>query len=336
MQNKLIKEKKSSKKLLLRILKKINRRTVTFLIFVLISAVLWLLNALSKTYSTEISIPVQYVGTPNNYMSHSTMPQEFTLQVEGKGFTILRYKIIKTIIPFKFDLSSYFSMKKDSVIATKIATQTFKRQIEQYLYENITVEDINPKLIDATFSMITFKKVAVLFTGDIKFAPQYWLKGNIEITPDSIIIGGPKNILDTVNAVYTKTIQKNDIRQKTVKNTIVDNRGIFKILNPEVKITVNAEKFTETSLRLPIRTINEPLKTNVMLFPDNATVKFLISLQEFERIDTSNFQLVADLSQINYSPEQEQIKIDLISYPETVKILNINPREVSFVISVKK
>ena len=316
--------------------KKIDSHTITFLIFVVISAILWFLNALSKTYSTEISIPVQFTWMSNNYMLHSPAPKQFSLQINGTGFTILRYKAVMPLAPFKFDISSYFAGQNDSLINVTIVTQFSKKQIEQYFNESIVVDDIEPKNINATFSKMTFKKVAVRFVGDLKFAPQYWVKGDISISPDSIVIGGPKRILDTVCAIYTRPIQKKDIRQQIVKNIEIDDKGIFHIKNHEVKVVINVEKYTETSLRLPVTIINEPAKTNVMLFPDNATVKFLISIQECENIDMASFQLVADFSQINYNSDKEQIKIDLITYPETVKILSINPREATFVISVKK
>ena len=316
--------------------KKIDGRTTTFLFFVLVSTILWFLNALSKENTTNIKIPVQFTGISDEYKAHSPLPQHLTLQITGQGFTLLRYKVVKPLAPFKYDLKPYFIGSSDSLLTVKIVTQLSKKQIEQYFDDAVTVGEIEPRNIDAVFSKLSFKNVAVKFVGDIKFASQFWLKGKIEMVPDSMIIGGPKSILDTVNFIYIHPVSFENVRQKVTKQTTVDDKGIFQIQKPEVKVTLDAEKYTEATLRLPIKVLNEPEKVNVMLFPDHANVKFLISLHEYERIDTSFFQLVADFSQINHNSNREQIKIDLLSYPNTVKILNINPREVTFVISVKK
>jgi len=315
---------------------RVDNHTFTFIVFVIVSAILWLLNTLSKTYNTSMSIPVQFVWSSNDYMIHSPMPKQLTMQIEGTGFTILSYKTIMPLSSFRFDLSSHFEGKEDSVISANIVTQLVKKQIEQYFKENFIVDEIKPEKINASFSKMSFKKMAVQFAGDLKFESQYWLKGKILITPDSIIVGGPKNILDTTDVIYTKFLQFKDIRKQILKNTTIDTKGVFIVQNPEIKIVINTEKFTETSLRLPVTIVNEPPKSNVLLFPDYSTIRFLISIQELEQLDPSTFQLIADFNQTSYTSDKEQIKVDLITHPETVKILSINPREVTYIINLQK
>lgn len=321
---------------LLRRLKKIDRRTATFLFFVVISIVLWFFNALSKEYTSSIDMPVQFTGISNLYKVHTPLPQKLTLQITGQGFTLLRYKIFGSSTSFKYNLNSYFTDVSDSLLSIHIATQSSRKQIEQCFSEDITVGEVIPKTIDVFFSKLSFKKVAVRFAGEINFAPQFWLKGAVKISPDSMVIGGPKQILDTLTEICTNPVVFENIKQHEIKYSTVNDLGIFQIRNPEITIKLDVEKYTETTLRLPVKMINVPEKVNVMLFPDYADIKFLISLQEYEQLDTNFFQLIADFDQINRNSNREQVKIDLISHPSTVKILNMNPKEVILVMSVKR
>ncbi|MDD2563006.1 MAG: hypothetical protein PHU27_02155 [Salinivirgaceae bacterium] len=318
-------------------LRRTDNRTATFLFFLLISSVLWFLNALSKDYITEIETPIQIVGVPHDLRSHEAFPNSITTQISGRGFTLLRYKIATPGIPFKFDMSPYFAgYTSQQEVSFQAITQLARKQIEQYYGGIFTVLDVYPRNINATFSRIEFKKVAVAFHGNIQFESQFWQKGPLKIEPDSIEIGGPKSIIDTVKCVYTQSVNMLNVNSFTTIKTSVDHQNLFEIDNWKIKISVDVEKFTESTLKVPIRVVNMPALYNVMLFPDYVTVKFLVSLDEYERINVKDFLPIVDYERMSTKVGKEKIKVDVVEQPESIKKLTIHPREVNYVIGVKR
>ncbi len=318
-------------------LRNADKRVFTFMFFLAISSTLWFLNALSKTYITEIETPVQFIGVPRILKNHEPYPEYLTTQVSGRGFALLRYKIAIPGVSYRYDIKPYFIGYRDSQdISIQIITQLAKKQIEQYYGGSFSVLDIYPRNINIEFSKIKYKKVAVRFHGTLSFEPQYWQKGDVRLNPDSVEIGGPENIIDTLTCILTETTVIDKINKQTSINSLIQDNGVFVYDAREVEITVDAEKFTESTLRVPIRVLNAPEKYTVMLFPDNVTLKYRISLDEYDRIQARDFVPVVDYNQMNPKGTKEKIKVELVETPEPAKNITIHPREVNYVIGVKR
>ncbi len=318
-------------------IKSADNHVFIFLFFLAISGALWFLNALSKNYVTEIETPIDFVGIPRELKCNHALPEILTSQVSGRGFALLRYKIATPSISYKYDIKPYFiGYKKGEEVSVQIITQLAQKQIEQYYGGSLTLLDIYPRTINATFSKIVYKKVAVTFNGELSFEPQFWQKGNIKIIPDSIEIGGPENVMDTINEIRTLPIKIEKIRKHTDFTVALDNKNIFNIEQPDIQISLDVEKFTETTIKIPIKVINAPEKFNIMLFPDQITVKYRIAIDEYEHIAPNSFTAIVDYNQMNAKSKNEKIKVDLVEYPENIKNITIHPREVKYLIGEKR
>lgn len=316
--------------------RKSDKRSFIFLIFLLISGILWLLNALSKEYITEIDIPVQFTGTPRELRPHTPLPKNLTVHAKGKGFTLLSHKSSMQGT-FKYDIKPYFiGHKGESDVSIKIITELVKKQIEQYYGSSLSLIEIYPKTIDATFSRIIYKKVAVKFQGQLIFSPQFWQKGITTLTPDSIEIGGPEHVMDTVTTVQTQFKSIDKINSNITIKTMLDDKGVFEIPATEIEVHVVAEKFTEATAKLPIRVLNSPEKNNILLFPDHITVKYHIAIDDYEHIKKTDFLPIVDYNLMQINKGKEKIKVELIEYPDNARNIAIIPREVRYLIGNKR
>ena len=71
-----------------------KQRSFTFLVFLAISAVLWLLIKLSGTYSTQATFALRLENAPaNQWISSGEQTVKFS--VEADGFHTLNYKLIR-------------------------------------------------------------------------------------------------------------------------------------------------------------------------------------------------------------------------------------------------
>ena len=58
-----------------------SKDLLIFLFFLLITAFLWLLEALRKNYETVIQIPISYVNLPNDYIITNELPQKTRITI---------------------------------------------------------------------------------------------------------------------------------------------------------------------------------------------------------------------------------------------------------------
>ena len=68
-----------------------KQRWRTILFCIVGATVFWLLNALNKVYTTEISYPVHLVVNKSKEAFTKEPPTSLTLEVTGSGWSLLRY-----------------------------------------------------------------------------------------------------------------------------------------------------------------------------------------------------------------------------------------------------
>ena len=66
-----------------------DSRVIIFLICLLISTILWFLNALGKNYDTTLEFPVKYINPPENQFIANSPPENLVLKVNAHGFYIV-------------------------------------------------------------------------------------------------------------------------------------------------------------------------------------------------------------------------------------------------------
>ena len=79
--------------------------TLIFLIFLIISATFWFLNALRENYGETFTVPVKYVNVADNESIISKSGENLKLRVRGGGYAILRQKVSKTFSAIAIDVS---------------------------------------------------------------------------------------------------------------------------------------------------------------------------------------------------------------------------------------
>lgn len=65
-----------------------RQEALTFAFCVLLAAIIWTVNALNKTYSVQLSVPVDY-SLPQHAVSGLSEKQSVSIELQGKGFQLL-------------------------------------------------------------------------------------------------------------------------------------------------------------------------------------------------------------------------------------------------------
>ncbi len=315
--------------------KNLDSRIYKFLFFLFISSVLWFFNALSKEYVTELKLPVTYKGIPLEYKATQALPNYFIITISGSGSTILSYKTWNTP-NFELDLTPYFiGQNLNNDFSTQILSQLSRSNIERLFNNALTVKEISPSVISITFSRLKTKKVKVYFGGKVKFEPQYWLKTEPQLVPDSIEVAGPGAIIDTLCCIFTNdTILKN-IKAPVTTNIGLNNRGVLNLSQKMVSITIIPEKFTENTLSVPITILNRPQNAQVILFPDHVMVKYQVGIDDFERITSTGFTAIVNFYSLQQAGTGKKAKVELVETHPLARNVSVSPREVSYIINWK-
>ncbi len=306
-------------------------KVMVFLFFVLISSVIWFFSALGKEYLTSITFPVRYTNFPSDKVLVNDLPQKLDLKVESVGSTILSYKLKIGIRPVTFDVNSFLKSEKSDPAEFFILTSTTEDEIQNQLPPNIRVVDIEPDTIFFRLADVVSKKVIVSPDINVNFEQQFMQKGKQVILPDSIKITGPQVIIDTIEFVST---QRKILRN--IKDTVRTELKLMEIpgisfSEKEVELIINAEKYTEAELTVPVQVDFLPDSLVIKLFPKTVTVTYKVGLSDFGEIYPSMFKIALDYREAIQNLNRK-VNVSLVDYPDYVSNINYFPKTVEFVI----
>ena len=90
------------------------------------------------------------------------------------------------------------------------------------------------------------------------------------------------------------------------------------------------DRFSETSLKIPIRLINVPDSIALKLFPADVEVVFSASLSRIKTIDVNDFVISSDFNALK--KEDLKMNLQLIQAPDLLQNIRWNPKEVEYLI----
>lgn len=312
-------------------IQRLNRTTFkktnfkAFFFFFFFALMIWLLIQFSKTYTKEISVPIQFIETPKDKIVEKTK-SSIQLRVTENGFVLawlsLRSPSITSSLeelPVGGNIITYHTDDKEAEILSKIRID----------YDNV---HFITKKIKIPFIQKETKVVSVIPDIEVSYAPGYNSDEQFVIEPDSIEISGSKKVLDSIKSIYTQKVILKNISSNTKGMVGIDTTPYPKVTyyQQEVEYLVKTKKFTEGRLNIPIEILNAPKDASVSIFPKEVIVIYRVSLDGFEMISKNDFVVVCDFSDL--SENQNFLIPKIKKKPSSVNAIRLNINKVQFVL----
>ncbi|QQS51426.1 MAG: YbbR-like domain-containing protein [Bacteroidota bacterium] len=318
--------------------KTVQKRVLVFSVFVLLSSILWLFRVLEDSYVSTINYPVRYLDFPANKILSGDTPNKLKLSVRGSGYSLLSNKLrYKTPLNFSINNFSLYSQSKDSMsvyILTRYAQEALSQELTRKR-TNLEIVSISPDTIFFSFTRTLVKKVPVVAVlGNQKniYSRQHKLNGKVYTIPDSLEITGPANLIDTINQLYTQSINPTELDDTFRQKANILGWNNIAIEKEKVNVVIPVDRYTELSYRVVIRPRNVPDSLSIKLFPREATLYFNVTHSQIPFTSESDFKPFVDYSELKDNLKTTSyltVKID--SLPEYASATRIYPTRVEYI-----
>ena len=309
-----------------------DKRVAAYLVCVAIATVFWFLNALSKTYTEDINVPVSFVNFPNNKTLASKPPEQFDLKIEAHGFTILRYKLSFFFVPLEFNVNEMTRnrMTESNKNSFAFPSRQFLTELSYQMSNEVKIQSMSPDTLFFRFDQMGQKRVRVKPVLKINLKKQFEISGDTKITPDSILVHGPQSVLDSLRFIPTETLLLEGANHTvSSQSRISPIKGLY-FETPSVKVNIPIEEYTEEQLSVPVVLANQPPDLKVKLFPSKVKISFQVGLSRFSQIHPEDFKLSVSYSDIKEG--KLRLKINPELNPAYIYALKINPEELEYLI----
>jgi YbbR domain-containing protein len=272
----------------------------------------WFLNALNKEYTTDLRYPVTFNYDNDSAVLVKDFPEYIEVNVSGGGWELLRKTIWfnknSLVIPIENPYTTSFisgaqlfallNEDVDDIILNYMVTDTIDINIQPYFEKSL---------------------IAVIDSSKIDIREGYTIISPISIQPDTLIIAGPYNLIDTLDEVYYVSLPITNIDSEInedIELTYYDP-DLVHFYPPEINVQFEVARFINASAEVNIEMVNFPEDSSAYIDPIKAIIQFEIVEFYERRYNPLDFLVIADYT--NIITEDSTLALEIVQTPQYVR-----------------
>ncbi|MFT7114375.1 MAG: hypothetical protein ACI8P7_001160 [Candidatus Azotimanducaceae bacterium] len=313
-----------------------NQRTTVFGICFMLSFSFWLLIKLSHDYNARVQLNLGYENIPEGKLLAEDPIQFIEADIDAPGFSLLK-NWLNSFGRIDIDVSVLNTRKSNGIEKAYWVTNNQKQVISQQLSNGIKVVQVYPDTVFYMLSDLVERKVPVLVSDALQYKSQYRKRGAIKVEPDSIVVSGPKSIVDTISYVFTEQWHASMVdgalnTSLELRNSLRDNN--IRYSNKKVDVSVEVDQITESEVEVLIQVKNNPEGFDLKVFPRKVRLTFLVALRDFKKISPEMFRAEVEFPDA-FQQQNSLLSVKAISTSKLVDLLQTKPEKVEYIIRKK-
>jgi len=298
----------------------------TFLFFLGFSTVVWIFVQFSKEYTEAVELPISYINVPKDKILSPENPSKLDLRVKENGLHIAFNRLFPKVL--------YLDVSDSKMENGKLIYNLEEQKSALLSQLNLAYDkaEFLKQTLNISYQQREVKKVPIRSNVELDFAVGYSALDDVEFQPDSVMVSGPKGILDTLSEVQTKVLRLENINNDISGTVNLDTAKLERLTFYQTKIdyTLRTDKFTEGKVQVSIDLVNVPEGMNVVIFPKEVTVIYQVSLKKFNSVKKEDFRVMADFK--NAVNSDGYLLVQITEQPPQVNNVRLNEKKIQFVI----
>lgn len=280
-----------------------KRDILTFLLFVVLAALIWYGHAMQSVRNTQVPVLIQYTGKPGAIgLREPGLPDTVMIEVRDAGARLNTYH--REPLRLTIDLRSYIHGDKGTI---HVPSDALRRSISDILQGTSRLIETSPEEIRCGYFTEQEKSVALVFAGEIRPATEYQLVEAPALSRKRIKIYGEDKALNAIDTVFTEAVTLSDISDTTTIRIALAKLPGIRPETDSVDLSIIAERFTEKKFIVPLHVKGLPEGARIRLFPKEVEVSVRIGISHFNELQATDIY-----ASCTYSPERtDKLDVDL-------------------------
>jgi len=312
-----------------------ERKLITFVIFLIITTIIWFFNILHKEYTTDFVVPVDIVNINKDLIPVSSDDKTVMVKIRSSGFGLLNFLYNHKDYRIMLDASLLLSEKdlNSKIVRIGESSWYFIERFKRSFGNNVTIISVLPDSFNIEFAKAHSRAIPVKHRVNYKVPKLYVQIKNPLIFPDSVRISGPVSLIDTMKYCYTEMIDVGNIHADTSFYVGIDLPHNYRGYPDKVKIDFFIDRYSEKSFSLKPVLLNKPDSLNIIFYPELVDVRLSVALRIYNTLKKEDVIVYADFSKRNLN--SNTITLELGKLPEGVFNPVLFPLSVEFLVKMK-
>ncbi|MBQ0077435.1 MAG: YbbR-like domain-containing protein [Bacteroidales bacterium] len=239
------------------------------MVSILASVLIWLFTNLANVSADTVSLPVMVHTNIEGHRESASSPVTITASISAKGYRLLKLKSVKD--PLDLYVESTHLEFRDGDFYT-LGSSALYRYVQDIFGQGVTVQSFVTPSLTLRFPPENNKKVSIAPVRVVKFASQYMAMGEMTVSPDSVLIYGEPQRLESIDRVFTKTISLSGVKRNVSGVVKLEAPAGTRLSFGEVNYSMDVTRFVEMRSSAPVQVRNVPDGRNLTVLPLQAEI----------------------------------------------------------------
>ncbi len=301
-----------------------GRNLVTYLVFVCIAVVLWMVQVMSEETQRDLRCRVVIVNVPDSLTRITPMPEAINVSVRARGTALARY--VWSAPQMSIDYNIYHTGQK--VAFGEAALKSFFRN---RIGSDCQVQSVTPDSLSILYTSQPGALLPVKVDAEVVPGPQYALIGRVRSLTDSVTVFGLNGVPASMTSVSTAHVTLNDVRApRTMRVPLVTPQG-FRAVPDSVDIHIDVEPLVSKIRKVTITPTGVPRGQTLILVPAQVDVYYMVPMSVYkQQRGEPQFTVEAQYSSIR--PGDEKVAISITRQPKEFLNIFLSTDSVDFII----
>lgn len=299
-----------------------GRNILVFLVFLVISTILWCILSLNEEDQFDVRMPVRLTHVPDSVTIITTPPATISVSMRAKGTQVIKQSIGN---PPAFDIDFRAFRTRNSVLLRDADVKAVARAA----YSGASILVASPDSINLKFTTRKGVPMPIVIDYQVTAGPQSTIAGRPTLSFDTTFIYSTGRIPSKLNSISTEPIRLIDLNGPTTTRVRLVAPRNSRVIPDSVEVTFNVEPLISKTRKVVIEPVNVPASIKLITFPAQTEVFYMVPMSIYNDSDP-HFRVLADYNSI--SSRSNKIKLRLRDVPGNLQNVHLQADSAEYII----
>lgn len=248
-----------------------KRNWPTLIVCLLISFGIWLVYNLSLSYTHGVSVRVLALSNLDGRAPQASEPVELSAVCRASGFKLMRLlaKREDSYVRVQMRGDDFIPVGEDSFAVREASLHRYAPAI---FGQEVTVEAFTGGECVFEFARENCRRLPVVVRSELVYRPQYMAAGPVELEKDSVLVYGEPSRLESLQAVYTRPLRRNDVHRDFHGTVKLETPAQTRLETQELQYRAGVARFIEVARTMPVSIVGVPDGVRLVAYPSTVDV----------------------------------------------------------------
>ena len=302
----------------------VQRRYHIMLAAAIFAVLMWVSINMGYDYIVIRQIPIVLENMKEGKALKVSVPKNVTVRFKGIGWLVAGL-YLSPDLKYYIDLSL---IGNDKFVITG-------RDLPEHVKLPVAVQplDVKPETLVLALDDYKEKRVSIVPHIVVNCREGYGQVGPIHISPDSVAIGGSKEVVDQITQWPTVYQKLENLRTSVDMEFALEEPPNYSVelYVKTVRMRINIQPFAEKVFSgVPVNAIATPPNRDVIFIPPKMDVTVRGGIDQLAKLSNADFQVIIDYQSL--LQETTRVITPILTVSEDVRVIGKRPERFQFII----